>query len=269
LRRSTFNAIDYQGSGPENYEKFFVPAIGAPLARDLITAASLRPGERILDIACGTGVVTRLAAEQVGDQGSVAGLDVNPCMLAVARKSAPTGSAIDWYETTAEAMPLPDESFDVALCQMGLQFVPNKLKALEETRRVLGRGGRVVLNLPGPTPQMFVALAGALARHVDPQCEGFVYAVFSMYDSDELRTLMSEAGFEDVHIERTQKTLRLPPPEEFLWQYIYSTPLAGPVGQATDEQRAALADEVCGGWQELVSDGRLTLELGVTTVQGK
>ncbi len=268
MTRSAFNADDYQGTGPENYEKFFVPAIGAPLAQDLVTAASLRPGERMLDLACGTGIVTRLAVERLGEKGSIAGLDVNPGMLAVARAAAPIGSTIDWYETTAEAMPLPDDSFDVVLCQMGLQFVPNKLQALMETRRVLGAGGRVVLNLPGPTPKMFALLADALAHHIDPMCEGFVHVVFSMHDGDELRALLSRAGFEDIQIERTTKTLRLPRPDEFLWQYIYSTPLAGPVGQATEAQRAALADDVHARWQEFVRDGVLTLEVGVTTVHG-
>ncbi|MDH3535638.1 MAG: hypothetical protein OER87_07825, partial [Gammaproteobacteria bacterium] len=74
MTQTIFNAGDYNGSGPENYEKYFVPAISAPLAADLIDVASLRPGERVLDVACGTGVVTRLAATQVGKAGSVAGL---------------------------------------------------------------------------------------------------------------------------------------------------------------------------------------------------
>lgn len=127
---STFNAADYRGAGPANYEKYFVPAIGAPLARDLVAAADLRPGERVLDVACGTGVITRLAAAQVGPTGAVAGLDVNPGMLAVARSATPGDTSIEWYETSAEAMPLADASFDIVLCQMGLQFIVDKVRAL-------------------------------------------------------------------------------------------------------------------------------------------
>ena len=83
-------------------------------------AAAIRPGERVLDVACGTGIVTRLAQERVGSEGTVAGLDPNPEMLAVARQAAPPEPRIDWYEAPAEAIPLPDESFDVVLCGMGL-----------------------------------------------------------------------------------------------------------------------------------------------------
>jgi ubiquinone/menaquinone biosynthesis C-methylase UbiE len=263
---TTFNATDYRGGAPENYEKFFVPAIGEPLAADLVAAAALRPGERILDVACGTGVVTRLAAARVGEAGAVAGLDVNPGMLAVARSATPGDATIDWYETSAEAMPLADASFDVVLCQMGLQFIPNKVQALKEIRRVLGPGGRAVLNLPGPIPEPFVALRDALARHVDPQCAGFVDVVFSLHDGDRLSGLMTEAGFSDIVAERTQKTLRLP--EDFLWQYVHSTPLAALVGKASEEQRAALSREVSARWQKFAAGSAVTLEVGVTTVRG-
>ena len=263
---TTFNAIDYRGSAPENYEKFFVPAIGAPLAADLVSTAALRSGERILDVACGTGVVTRLAAARVGKAGAVAGVDVNPGMLAVARSVAPSDATIDWYETSAEAMPLADASFDVVLCQMGLQFVPNKVQALKEIRRVLGPGGRVVLNLPGPVPELFVGMRDALSQHIDPQSAKFVDVVFSLHDADQLKGLMAEAGFSDIVAERTQKTLRLP--GDFLWQYVHSTPLAALVGKASDGQRDALSRDVVARWKKYAAGSALELEVGVTTVRG-
>ncbi len=269
MTRATFNASDYNGTGPENYEKFFVPAIGGPLANDLIALACLQPGERILDVACGTGVVTRLAANEVGQQGTAAGLDVNPDMLSVARAVTPNEFAIDWYESSAEAIPLPDASFDVVLCQMGLQFIPNKRKALEEIRRIVRPGGRVVLNLPGPTPALFATLGEALAKQFDLKCAGFVDVVFSLHDADELRDLMSDAGFTDVDIQKTNKTLRLPAPQDFLWQYIHSTPLATFVTKASEAQRDALQNEITARWQEFVIDGGMSLEVQLTTVRGK
>lgn len=264
--KSTFNARDYKGTGPENYQAFFVPAIGAPLASDLIAAASLRAGERVLDVACGTGVVARLAVPGVGDDGAVAGLDVNPGMLAVARSVTPDDMTIDWYETSAEAMPLPDNSFDVVLCQMGLQFMPQKQKAIAEIRRVLRPEGRALLSMPGPTPALMVGLAEGLATHIGPKAAGFIHAVFSLHEPDELRGLLSNAGFTAIAFERTRETLTLPAPAEFLWQYIYSTPLAAPVGEATDEQRQALEADVTERWQEFVTGGGMTLELPMTTV---
>ena len=121
---STSLYAKYAAGAAQNYEDHFVPAIGTPFARRLLATAKLAPGERVLDVACGTGLVARLAAEAVGPQGTVAGLDPTPGMLQLARAVSPDG--IDWYEAPAEAMPLPDAAFDVVLCSMGLQFLSTR-----------------------------------------------------------------------------------------------------------------------------------------------
>lgn len=248
----------YGGNAAEGYERYFVPAIGAPLARDLVRLAALRPGERVLDVACGTGVVARLASRAVGATGAVAGLDVNPGMLAVAGSTATPGSPIDWHEASAESMPLPDEAFDVVLCQLGLQFMPDPLAALREMRRVLVPGGRMLLNVPGPAGPLFAVLADALARHVGPESAGFVRQVFSPHHPSGLQRLASDAGFRDVAAEASRTTFRLPPAKDFLWQYVGSTPLAALVARAGDEERDALEREVVAGWRGFEEDGGLT-----------
>jgi len=248
-------------SAPQNYERYFVTAIGAPLANDLIKIAALRPGERVLDVACGTGVVARLATQPVGAAGTVAGLDIHPGMLAVARSTTPPGVAIHWHEGSAEAMPLPDASFDAVLCQMGLQFVLDKHAVLSEMRRVLTPGGRLILSVPGPTPQLFVIMGEALARHIGADVAGFVTQVFSLHDTGELQSLINGAGFRDVSVQADTRSLRLPPPEEFFWQYVHSTPLARAMAQLNDERRDSLGRDVAAKWQEFVKDRALMLQV--------
>lgn len=257
------------GPPPEAYERFFVPAIGGPLAGDLVEAAALRPGERVLDVACGTGAVARLAAERVGAGGAVAGLDVNPAMLAVARAGAPAGLPIEWHQASAEAMPLPDGAFDVALCQMGLQFVPDRAAALRDMRRVLGAQGRAFLTLPGPTPEPFAILAEALARHLGPPAAAFVELVFSLHEPEALAELLRGAGFREVEVRAERKALRLPPPADFLWQYLYATPLAEAAAGAEAAALDALEREVCAQWRGFADGGSLTLQLGVTTASAR
>jgi SAM-dependent methyltransferase len=162
-------------------------------------------------------------------------------------------------------MPLADEGFDVVLCQMGLQFMPDKGSALREMRRVLVPSGRLALNLPGPAPALFLIFEEALARLIDPQAAAFANMVFSLHDADSLCDLMQSAGFRDINIQQTRKTLRLPPPKDFMWQYIHSTPLANVVTQADEPHRAALEREVGEKWREFVVDGVLTLSVGMTT----
>ena len=226
---------------------------------------SLQPGERVLDLACGTGVVARLAAQRVGPGGSVAGQDLNPGMLAVARSTA---APIEWHESDAQAMPFSDHAFDVALCQLGLQFFGDRAAALREVRRVLVPGGRLVANVPGPTPRLFVIFEDAIRHHVSPEVAGFLAAVFSLHDAAELEHLLDDAGFQDVAVDARTKSLPLPPPADFLWQYAASTPLAAAVGALDEAGRSALKHAVVGQWERL-ADGELVLELRVVTVTGR
>lgn len=256
---------NYGGTAAENYQRYFVPFIGGPVAEDLVEVARLQPGQRVLDVACGTGVVTRMAAERVRSSGAVAGLDVNAGMLAVARSETPPDISIDWYEASAEAMPLGDEAFDVVLCQMGLQFVPDKLAALREMRRVLATGGRLHVTLPGPRPAIFAIMAEALARHLGPRAAAFVDLVFSMHDADRITDLMRGAGFEEVDVGSKPKQLCPPPPADFLWQYVHSTPLAAAAAQADTRDLDALERDFCGKVQELAAKGALSPQVGMTT----
>src|SRR5712664_152339 len=117
------------GSAPEIYQKYLVPALFRPWASILLNLVSPKPGDRVLDVACGTGLVTRLAAEQVGRTGKVVGLDISSGMLSVARSvPASGGPRIEWNEGDATTLPFPDSSFDLVVCQLGLQFFPDRAK---------------------------------------------------------------------------------------------------------------------------------------------
>lgn len=245
----------FGGNAAENYERFFVPAIGKPLALDLISRASLQPGERVLDVGCGTGIVARYASERVGN--TVAGLDINPGMLGVARQTASDNNKFEWYEASAEEIPLPDKSFDVVLCQLSLQFVPDKLRALHEMYRVMVPGGRLYLNVPGQIAPVFTILADAMERHIGTEAAGFVKHVFSLNETGVLERLMVDAGFRDVEVVVHDKDLKLPAPGEFLWQYIYSTPLAEVVEQVDEEALTKLEDEVVTKWYDYTVNGTL------------
>lgn len=260
---------EYTGSPPRNYERYFVPAIGAPLAADLLQLAALRPGERVLDVACGTGVVARLASRQVGELGSVVGLDVDPGMLAVARSAAPPDSAIQWREARAEAMPLPGGSFDAVLCQMGLQFMQDRNAALSEMRRVLAHDGRLIFNLPGPTPRLFTIMREALASHAGTEAAGFVDRVFSLHDPAEIRDLVDAAGLRHVSVRADTRALRLPSPEAFLWQYTSSTPLAAAVAHLDEDRRASIERDVVARWEGFVDDRALVLEVRVVVATAR
>lgn len=249
---------DFAGNAARNYERYFVPAIGRPLAHDLIEAAALQPGERVLDVGCGTGIVARLVAEQVGPGGAVAGADLTASMLDVARSVAPPGLPIQWYETSAEAMPFPETAFDVVFCQLALQFVPDKPAAVREMYRVLAPGGRALVSVPAPGPFFNVFEAG-LARHV-PAAAPFLALVFSLNEPAALERLFRDAGFREVTVRSMPKRLQLPPARDFLWQYLQCTPIGGMVAETSDQVRAALERDVVEGWRKWTVESGMTYE---------
>ena len=238
----------FVGNVPENYERHLVPSIFAPWAADLVELAALRPGKRVLDVACGTGVVARTAARALGSGAGVIGLDLSAPMLAAARAAAEAeGVSAEWREGSAVELPLAESAFDVAFCQQGLQFFPDRPAALREMRRVLAPGGRLVLSVwrgiecsPG-----FAVLAEALARHIGPEAGALMTSgPFGLADPEALRTLIADAGFVDITIRPIRKTLRFPSPDEFALRYAAGSALAGPVAGASEAARAAFLTEV-------------------------
>jgi ubiquinone/menaquinone biosynthesis C-methylase UbiE len=267
--QTTVSFKHYGGNAAENYERYFVPTIGRPFATAWLDAAGLQEGERVLDIACGTGVLTRLAAERVGQRGAVVGLDINPAMLAVAGSIASSGAEIEWYEASAESLPFADGSFDVVISSLGLQFVPDKAAALREMRRVLTTDGRLAIATVGPTPPLFATLEQALARHLNPEVAAFMRVVFSLHEPQELEVLASDAGFRDVEVRSKALTLNLSAPAKFLWDYIHSTPLAAAIAQVDEAGRAALERDVVRGWQSLVKEEILVGDLNIVVTTAR
>jgi SAM-dependent methyltransferase len=261
---STVSYRHFTGRAAENYQRDFVPLIATPVSETLLSAADLRPGERVLDIACGTGHVTRAAAEAVGRTGSVTGVDIAPDMIDVAKSvAAPAGARVDWQICDAAALPIPDASVDVVLCQMGLMFMADRTAAVTEMRRVLTPAGRVVINTPGRIPPFFEALEKAIVNCISPDLGGFVSAVFSMHDPDGVTALLSGAGLRDPSSSVSTTRLRLPAPAEFLWRYIGLTPMAAFIERAPEAARSALEHQFSDETQVYVVDSTSIVDLPV------
>ena len=255
------------GNAAEIYERALVPAVFSVWAPLVVDLADPRPGARVLDVACGTGVIARLVAWRVGPTGEVVGLDLNPGMLAVAASivsnEPATIARIRWQEASATKMPLPDAAFDIVYCQLGLQFFPDRPAALREMLRVLVPGGRLGLMVwrdiersPG-----FAVLADALARRVSPEAAGIMRAPFGLADAEDLRSLIAAPGFGDIAIRSATGTVRFPSVVRFVQDYVAGSPLAGHVAKVSDEVRAALISEVGAALHSYLAAGALTFPI--------
>src|SRR5262245_24148671 len=213
------------GNAAELYEEILVPTAFRPWATDLLELADLQHGERVLDVACGTGIVARLAAGQVGTTGEVTGLDLNAGMLRVARSlPAPPGASVTWVEGSALAMPLPDASFDVVLCQQGFQFFPDRAASLQEVKRVLVTGGRALLSIwEGESPYSS-AMAAAVEKHVGAAPATTLRTSRACPDPETVQGLMMQTGFRDARTCARDLTRRLPEIARFVLRHLAATP---------------------------------------------
>jgi len=230
----------------ERYERELMPAVTALWASDLIERAAPQPGEQVLDLACGTGIVARLAAEQVGGS-RVVGLDVNAGMLAVAR-SLPTNAsrAIEWREGSALALPFSDGSFDLVFCQLGLQFFTDKRAALREVWRVLTRTGRVALSVFTSienTPAA-KALAEALDRHLGEGGSRSKRSEHALANAGELHELVTGAGFRKLEIAVVTQTIRFPSVGEYVRAQFSATPLSALLTEMGSAEHLATLDQI-------------------------
>src|SRR5438105_3778195 len=200
----------------ELYERYVARYILGPWAPLLVAAARLAAGERVLDVACGTGVVARIAAQRVGSAGHVIGVDLNPGMIAVARSlPAPNGAPIEWLERSALDLGLEDASFEAVLCQQGLQFFPDKALALREMRRVLDRGGRLALSVWKGVGAYHQAAGDALAQFISTEAGARFCASRQVPTKEDLQRLATEAGFADVEVRIDRIDIHLPRIAEF------------------------------------------------------
>ncbi|MEM7587499.1 MAG: methyltransferase domain-containing protein [Acidobacteriota bacterium] len=191
------------------YESLFVPALFAQWTEPTASAADLQRGQAVLDVACGTGVLTAEAAERVGASGSVAGVDPNPGMLTVAGERLP---AVDWRQGTAEDLPFPDARFDAVVSQFGLMFFQDRGQALREMLRVLKPSGRLAVtvwdrieNIPGYFTEMQL-----IEKHAGTAAADAVRAPFALGDREGVVDLLRGAGAVSVSATTPSGRARFP-----------------------------------------------------------
>ncbi|MCC5907654.1 MAG: methyltransferase domain-containing protein [Balneolaceae bacterium] len=250
-------SLDELKNTATNYEKLMVPALFVSWAERVLDEAGVEPGDRILDVACGTGIVARIAIKRTGSNGtSVTGLDPNPGMLAVAESKM---STTEWKEGVAEEIPFEDESFDVVVSQFGLMFFQDKSEALREMVRVLAPGGRLVVavfdsldNNPG-----YRAMTEIFAQVAGEEVADALRGPFSLGDTEKLKELCSKSGLSSAKVTTHSGKASFPDVLTMVLADVKGWfPLAGI--HLTDEQIEEIVQQLESDLQEYISsDERL------------
>jgi SAM-dependent methyltransferase len=250
----------------EAYEELFVPALFAQWPPLLLDMAGISEGQRVLDVACGTGVAARAACDRVGRTGSVIGVDINPAMLEVAAR---THGGIEWREGDAMDLPFADEEFDAVLCQSALFFFPDVDAALAEMARVVRRGGAVAIQTyallqdqPG-----FKELDAVVRRIAPGAALELLDTYWSCGDLSRLCRALERAGLPVAEIRTTLGMARYGSVENLVETEVKGTPLVDRLSESQIERILAESSEVLARF--VTPAGELDMPIRAHVVAGR
>ena len=236
------------------YDSHSVPAMFAPLARATMEKVDLPPSAHVIDIACGTGALTREIASCLKGKGRIVGVDLNETMINVARENQPESNHnIEWYAADVCKIPCEDDCFDFGFIQQGLQFFPNKAASLKEVHRVLRSDGQLVLTCWREVSPFNGALADALERHIGETAATKARAPFSFRDGNVITKLLHDAGFEIVLHEAVILERRF----DDLYSQIMALPIEADLRQAGETIVETVVTEVSAELSQYDRDGIL------------
>jgi ubiquinone/menaquinone biosynthesis C-methylase UbiE len=237
----------FLGSIPEFYERYLVPLIFEPYARDLAARVAASKPQRILEIAAGTGAVTRELASRLPASARIVATDLNEPMLEHAKKLLEAETRIEWRLANAQDLPFDDDSFDAVLCQFGVMFFPDKDRAFSEARRVLRPGGHYYFSVWDEIANNEFAdvVTHALAQKFPNDPPLFLARTpHGHYDVNRLRQQVTAAGFSEVLAHVVEARSQAPSPRDPALAYVQGTPLRNEVearAPAGLEEATALA----------------------------
>lgn len=239
------NTFQLSGSAAQIYEEQTVPALFRPLAELTLNHVTVQEGDRVLDVACGTGIVARLVAEKVGPSGTVTGVDLNSGMIEAAQRySSATSVNIEWHQSDVTGLPFADASFDIAFCQQGLQFFPDKPAALSEMQRVLAPGGTLVLTVWSAISPLMAAVADAAGQYISPEAATSALSPFAFRDIEVIKALVREAGFPEIEVENLEVERRIGAAAESIPKEIASLPVGELVAKLDESTEKALYGDI-------------------------
>jgi len=243
----------FVGAIPQHYDRHLGPVIFDPYARDLARRVEHRAGLRVLELACGTGILTRRLLERLPADAHLVATDLNGAMISHARTVVPGDARVEWREADAQALPLPDGSFDAVVCQFGFMFLPDRPAGLREAKRVLRPGGQFLFSVwDSLAKNPFGRIAHESITSFFPESPpNFYLTPFGWHDARDVRATTAGAGFRDVQLETVACEAQSESAHSFSTGLVHGNPVATAIrerGVDPDTVRAAVERKLAAAW---------------------
>ena len=257
---NTADTYQLSTKAAEGYEQQKVPSLFGPMARATFDAISLPEGAHVIDVACGTGIISKVASERLAGIGRIVGTDLNPAMIDVARTTMPaTRHTIEWFACDVTELPFEDGEFDIAFCQQGLQFFPNKPKALSEIRRVLATDGQPFLTCWKSVTPLFQAVSDSLRLRIGDEIAEQALRPFAFRDGNVISSLLRKAGFKIDEVSSLVVDRHLIPPRRAVRAEILAQPYEQPLRASGDAAIDAIVEDVIVALEPYCNDEAITV----------
>ena len=253
-------AANFVGSIPENYDRFLGPRIFHQFADDIVQRVRDFKPQSVLELAAGTGIVTRKLRDVLPNDCSIKATDLNPPMLDIARAKFQAGEKVDFESADATQLPYSASEFDTIVCQFGVMFFPDKERSYEEVFRSLAPGGHYIFNVWGPLPSNpFAEIAHhTVTRFFPDNPPGFYRVPFGYNDENAIAQSVTNAGFSDIEVETLNTTSEIPSAADFATGLVFGNPLFEEI-----TSRGGEPDRVCSAISDALErqlGGRMPLQ---------
>ena len=260
----------FAGSIPDAYDRYLRPLLFDPFAIDLATRLPMLPGMNVLELACGTGILTRALLGMLPGDATIVATDLSEQMLAVAQQQVSPDERLAWQPADAMALPFDADSFDVVVCQFGMMFFPDKPAVLGEIRRVLKAGGTLLFNVWDSMQRNEIALIThqTLARAYATNPPTFLDTPYGFFDVDVIAALVRDAGFWDIRVDRVDLDGHSPSARDAARGFVAGTPIATDLAEAGEPAEPGI-DAVATALAARFGRGELTVRLSALVVEAR
>lgn len=260
------SASEFSGSIPALYDRYLGPVLFEPYAEDLVARLPVSERLRVLEVACGTGIVTRRLRDALAASATVVATDLNEAMIAHAQQAVPAAGVV-WRQADAQSLPFADDSFDLLVCQFGFMFLPDRVQGFREARRVLAGGGLLLASIwhsmeANPFAQVIHDTLAGLFPTDPPR---FLETPYGYHDSARIGADMRQAGWKNVQFDSVQVRQRSPSAADFATGFALGSPLTHQLKERGADPDA-VAKELTRPLIRLGGDRPFTVELSATVI---